>query len=176
MKIEVNEFDIRHYSALVNSSPMYNRMKKFTVFCGAVFIFVAFITALIAIKDRSVDPIIIISLTTILFVFAIYAHRTKKANPANSFKTFTEKNPDYKCRASFEEEDIVINSSTSVSTTNSTYKYVRLARAAAKNGFFVLLIEGTGYIVFNESEIVEGTAEEFKAMLRSRLGNKFKEK
>ncbi len=176
MKVEVNDFDIRHYSALVNNSPMYNRMKKFTVLCGAVFIFIALLTILVALKDRTVDPVMIICLTTVFFVFGVYVYRTRKANPAVSFRTFTEKNPDYKLKVSFEEEEIVLNSSTSFSNTNSTYKYVRLARAAAKDGFFIILVEGTGYIVFDKNEIVEGTAEELRALLRSKLGTKFKEK
>ena len=176
MKVEVKDFDIRHYSALVNNSPMYNRMKKFTVLCGAVFVFVALLTILVALKEHKVDPVMIICLTTIFLVFAIYVHRTRKSNPAVSFKTFAEKNPDYKLKVSFEEEDIVFNSSTSFSNTNSTYKYVRLANAAEKDGFFIILIEGTGYLVFDRSDIVEGTAEELRALLRSKLGSKFREK
>ncbi|WP_028517124.1 hypothetical protein [Ruminococcus flavefaciens] len=176
MKIEVKDFDIRHYSALVNNSPLYNRIKKFTVLCGAAFVFVALLTILVALKDHKADPVMIICLTTIFFVFAIYVHRTRKSNPAVSFNKFTAKNPDYKLKVSFEEEDIVLNSSTSVSNTNSTYKYVRLANAAEKDGFFVILIEGTGYIVFDHSEITEGTAEEMRALLHSKLGRKFREK
>ncbi|SHM63120.1 hypothetical protein [Ruminococcus flavefaciens] len=176
MKIEVKNYDIKHYSALVKNAEVFKKMKKVTVFAGAMFVLIAVLTILVTLSTRSVNGIMLTCLTIIFAMFMSLGYRLRKLDPVKGFKLFCSKNPNYGINVSFEEDDIVLDTHTDVSESHSSYKYVRVVSAEEKEGFFSVLIDGSGYIVFNESEIVEGTAEEFRALLRKKIGTKYKEK
>ncbi len=175
MKIEIKDFDIRHYSAFVRNSAAYRKMKKVMVFTGIVFVLVAASTVMNAVKTRSADAFMIICLSVIFAVFIALGIRLVQLSPVKTFKSFQAKNPNCNIKVSFGEKEITLDAHTDLSDSHTSYKYMRLTNAVEKDRFFSILIEDSGYIVFNESDIVEGSAEEMRAFLRGKLGAKFKE-
>ena len=175
MKIEVKDFDIRHYSALVRNSAAYKKLKKAMIVTGIVFVLVAASTVMNAVKTRSVDAFMIICLSVIFAVFIALGIRLVQLSPVKTFKSFQAKNPNCNIKVSFGEEEITLDAHTDLSDSHTSHKYARMASAVEKDGFFSVFIDGADYIVFNESDITEGSAKEMREFLRSKLGAKFKE-
>jgi len=176
MKIEIKDFDIRHYSALIRNSAAYRKIKNVTVFSGIMFLLVALMTVWNAVATHSADSVMITCTTVIFAMFMALGYRLRKLGPIKGFEVFKTKNPNFHSIVTFGEERIDVEGHSDVSDTNSSYDYVRVASAEEKDGFFIVLLEGSGYIVFSENEIIEGTAEEFRSLLRKKIGTKYKEK
>ncbi len=176
MKIEVKDFDIRHYSALIRNSAAYKKLKNVMIFTGIVFLVVALSIVLNTFATHSANGVMITCLSVIFAVFIALGIRMRQLDPVKGFKKFRIKNPNYNIKVSFGDEEITLDTHTDLSDAHTSHKYSRMSGAVEKDGFFSVLIDGAGYIVFNESEIVEGTAEELRTLLRNRIGTKFKEK
>jgi hypothetical protein len=176
MKIEVKDFDIRHYSALIRYSAAYKKLKNTMIFTGIVFLLVAFSIVLNTIATHSANGFMIICLSVIFGMFIALGIRFRQLSPVKGFGDFQTKNPNYSMKISFGEEEITLDTHSGLSDSHTSYKYAKMSGAVEKEGFFSILVDGAGYIVFNESDIVEGTAEELRELLRNKIGNKFKEK
>ena len=176
MKIEINNFDIRHYSVLIKNSVSYRKLKKLFLVEGVSFVLVALLNVFVVFVCHSVNAFMILCLTIAFALFIVVGLRLRQSDPVKGYKKFLEKNPDYRLKAAFNDDKVVLEGHTAFSDTNSSYDYARIISAEEINGFFDIHLDSSGYIVFDGTEITEGTPEELRALLRAKLGQKYKAK
>ena len=76
----------------------------------------------------------------------------------------------------FNDEGIIIDTKTDKGSKHAEYAYDKFISAAEKEGFFLMNISIAGYVACNAEDFIEGTPDELRALLRTKLGGKFKEK
>ncbi|MBR4724124.1 MAG: hypothetical protein IK072_05275 [Clostridia bacterium] len=109
MKIEVKDFDIRHYSALIRNSAAYKKLKNVMIFTGIVFLVVALSIVLNTFATHSANGVMITCLSVIFAMFIALGIRMRQLDPVKGFKKFRTKNPNYNIKVSFGDEEITLD-------------------------------------------------------------------
>lgn len=176
VKVTVNNFDYMHYSALSKAAKQYIYLKKCCLVTGAAFIAVSAVTVLMCSVEHKFDGVMLIAMTFALALFIGFVIQLAKMDPVRGFRDFQVKSPNYRFTIAFDNEEFFLDASTDFSENHTRYKYPRLISAAEADGFFIIGIESTGSAVFSEGEFTEGTPDELRALLSSKLGAKYRRK
>ena len=108
----------------------------------------------------------ILSLTTTLTVLYMYFIK-----PAIKLKNFTEDNVVLNSFI-FTKENILASSKSKVRTGSSTYKYEWIMKACETKTAFYLFFNKEGGLIVTKAEIKEGTVDELRNLLSSKISQK----
>ncbi|HRR78037.1 MAG TPA: hypothetical protein P5191_14710 [Ruminococcus sp.] len=140
----------------------------------SLLIFVAFSSICRAFYKRSFFDIngffIIFSLVMII----ISLRNRYRNSPHKIFERIEEKYPGLRVNVQFMADGFLMDSSSAVSSKSSSYSYSVIDKANEREGWFLILISNSGYLAFRDNDIIEGSANELRSLLREKLGAKYK--
>lgn len=87
--------------------------------------------------------------------------------------SFLENNKSVKVTVEFRDDELFYRNEGENSTSEGVYKYSGLYSAEEKGEFFFILLGKSYALLFDHSEITEGTPHELRTFLKEKLGNKF---
>ncbi|MCR4638998.1 hypothetical protein [Ruminococcus sp.] len=175
IRIAVN-YDINNYSVFIKESKPYKKLKMLVLIYGAFFLLFAAWLIADAVLRHKANLLVIFMFTVLLGCFIGLGIRLLKMNPIKLYDKFQKSNPNLKGETRFENECIASDSTTDFGNKHVEYKYENIESAIEKNGFFIINITLGGYIVFGTKDIIEGTPDELRALLSSKLGAKYRKK
>ena len=95
-------------------------------------------------------------------------------SPHKIFERIEEKYPGLRVNVQFMADGFLMDSSSAVSSKSSSYRYSVINKANEREGWFLILISNSGYLAFRDNDIIEGSANELRSLLREKLGAKYK--
>ena len=167
------KYDIKVHSAAVRSSLTY-RMYRLLAYAGAIeFILMSFVIVINAVSRHKVTFELILLLSVFLGIFVGSVIKLLLINPVRSLKKISAYYPDLKYEVTIGSENIEIASESGNSRKKGIYSLSRLTSARETLGYFKLNICEGESILFSDTDITEGTADELRKLLRDTLGKKY---
>ncbi len=171
IKAEVR-FTKKHFEALATTQ----KISWFTCFCR-FFIFAILSMYIISrIYERGFSWYAFKPLIYVAFIFVVFFLLKYISSPKKQFENYRKNFPNAVNTYCFDEEKFSLHSVSDVSNSNSEHIYETIESAEEKNGFFLLKIKGIGVVIIGLDEIVEGSPEQLRELLKSKLGSKFSQK
>ena len=176
VKIAVNN-DLKHYSLIIRNTKAYKTTKNIAILMGALFLINSVGLVIDTARTHRPQPFLILLVSAFFLLFAAYMIRLLvRMDPMKLHKKVTEANPGLTGEYTFNDEGIIIGTKTDNGSKHAEYAYDKFISAAEKEGFFLINISIAGYVACNAEDFIEGTPDELRALLRTKLGGKFKEK
>ncbi len=173
IKIAINA-DLKHYSFLIKETAPYKNIKKCILIFGLLFLISLIFTVVNGTQNNRIDTMLAMLTAVLLGAFIGFALRLKKMDPIKLHEKFKSSNPNLTGENVFNSEGVVIDAHTDFGDKHSVYTYDKFCSAVEKVGFFLVSIPVGGYIVFNNSDFIEGSPDELRALFREKLGAKYK--
>ncbi len=97
-------------------------------------------------------------------------------NPKKMLKKYNETQPDSHIIFEFSDISLKITNESRMTNGVNEHRYEMLEFAWENGDFFVIQIKNIGQVAIRSSEIIEGTPEELRQLLKDKLGENFIEK
>ena len=176
VRIAINN-DLKHYSLIVRNTKAYKTTKNIAIITGALFLINSAGLVIDTARTHRPQPFLILLVSAFFLLFVLYMIRLLvKMEPMKLHKKVTEANPGLTGEYVFNDEGVTIDTKTDNGSKHAEYAYDKFISAAEKEGFFLMNISIAGYVACNAEDFIEGTPDELRALLRTKLGGKFKEK
>ena len=176
VRIAINN-DLKHYSLIVRNTKAYKTTTNIAIITGALFLINSICLVAETARTHKAEPILVLLVSAFFLLFVLYMIRLLvKMEPMKLHKKVTEANPGLTGEYIFNDEGIIIDTKTDNGSKHAEYAYDKFISAAEKEGFFLMNISIAGYVACNAEDFIEGTPDELRALLRTKLGGKFKEK
>lgn len=176
VKIAVNN-DLKHYSLIIRNTKAYKTTKDIAILMGALFLINSVGLVIDTARTHRPQPFLILLVSAFFLLFVLYMIRLLvRMDPMKLHKKVTEANPGLTGEYTFNDEGIIIGIKTDNGSKHAEYSYDKFISAAEKEGFFLINISVAGYVACNAEDFIEGTPDELRALLRAKLGDKYKEK
>lgn len=168
IKAEV-KFTEKHFQALSN--------RRFGSGTWILYIMIFLWTGLTVfeILENGFNGDAVINLIVWTLIFGGLAFLRYFSSPKTQYKKYIKNFPNCTNIYRFSEEGITTETSSDTTGGNGDYSYVLVESAKEKNGFFIIRLKGIGSFIIGEHEITEGTPQEFRELLKEKLGKKFKQ-
>ena len=176
VKIAVNN-DLKHYSLIIRNTKAYKTTKNIAILMGALFLINSAGLVIDTARTHRPQPFLILLVSAFFLLFAAYMIRLLvRMDPMKLHKKVMEANPGLTGEYTFNDEGIIIGIKTDNGSKHAEYAYDKFISAAEKEGLFLINISIAGYVACNAEDFIEGTPDELRALLRAKLGDKYKEK
>ena len=167
------KYDIKVHSAAVRSSLPY-RAYRVLAFIGAIeFILLSFVIVITAWSKHRVTIELILLLSVFLGIFVGSVIKLLLMSPVRSFRKYSSYYPDLRYEVTVGSENIELSSKAENLRKNAVYSCSRIVSARETLGYFKINIAEAGSIMFSDTDITEGTAEELRKFLTETLGKRY---
>ena len=167
------KYDVKTHSAAYRMSSPYKLYRLLAVVGAVEFIIISFVAVISAFGKHRVSADMVLYLSIFFGIFVGSVLKLLLMNPVRSFKKLSSYWPEFRYEITVGGENIELRSSSQNSKKSGTYSNSRLVSARETMGFFRLDIFEVGSIVFADTDITEGTADELRDFLRGTLGKKY---
>lgn len=167
------KYDIKVHSAAVRSSVTYRAYRALAVVGAIEFILISFIIVINAWSKHKVTVDLIFLLSIFLGIFLGSTLNLLLMNPVRSFRKHSAYYPDLRYEVTVGGENIELSSEAENLRKKAVYSCSRIVSARETLGYFKINIAEAGIIMFSDTDITEGTAEELRDFLRNTLGKKY---
>lgn len=173
VKVAVNN-DLVHYSHITKNSIAYKKIKKVTIFIGIMFLLVMCIDIISFSMSRTIKSLTIACTAFIFACFFLFLVIMIKSAPKRTYKRFNAANPNLAGEILFDENAVNINSRSDKASRQLNVPYSRIESVEESEGYVLIKIENSGYVNFNENDMLEGSMNDAKELLCSKVGSKYK--
>jgi hypothetical protein len=167
------KYDIKVHSAAVRSSIPYRSYRALAVIGAVEFILLSFIIVITAWSKHKITVDMILLLSVFLGIFVGSAIKLLLMNPVRSFRKHSAYYPDLRYEVTLGGDNIEFVSEAENLRKTAVYSNTRIVSARETLGYFKINIAEVGSIMFSDTDITEGTAEELRNFLTATLGKRY---
>ena len=167
------KYDIKVHSAAIRSSIPYRAYRVLAVVGAVEFILISFIIVITALSKHKVTGDMILLLSVFLGIFVGSAIKLLFMNPVRAFRKFSVYYPNLRYEVTLGGDNIEVNSEAENLRKTAVYSNARIVSARETLGYFKVNIAEVGSIMFSDTDITEGTAEELRKFLTETLGKRY---
>lgn len=149
-----------------------------SIFAFSVFLLIMLTTlvfAVISLKKGAGNILFVVLAVVTACAVAIVLIRTIRY-PARRFAAVQKITPDMRCEYTFTEDCLTIHNECTGINENLKLKYSAVRKVIYNECWFVFLFGGRTGIAFHENSFANGTPQELSALLREKIGKKYKVK
>lgn len=165
------KYDEKHIRQLYKRGTMF-RLRLVMYICVGLHLFVYLPLDLLLILVGG-DPDIVLNLI-FLVIWSSFLIYIELFLPKISVNRREKQFPNSVTYLSFEDGQLLDITKGDDHEAKQTITYDRFVSCREKKGWFLLYISKDNAYIINHTELTEGTPEELRAFLRSKLGNKFR--
>lgn len=149
-----------------------------SIFAFSVFLLIMLVTLAFAVISfrKGVGNILFVVLAVVTAcAVAIVLIRTVRF-PSKRFAAVHKTAPDMKCEYTFTEDYIAVHNECTGINEHLKLKYSAVRKVIYNECWFVVIFGGGTGVAFHENSFANGTPQELSALLREKLGKKYKVK
>ena len=167
------KYDIKVHSAAIRSSIPYRAYRALAVIGAVEFILLSFIIVITAWSKQKVTVDMILLLSVFLGIFVGSAMKLLFMNPVRAFRKYSVYYPDLKYEVTLGGTNVEIVSEAENLRKTAIYSNEKIVSVRETLGYFKITIAEVGSIMFSDTDITEGTAEELRNFLTATLGKRY---
>ncbi len=173
IKANVN-YNLRAHATYIRNTLRYRATRFLVIFSALMYAGFATLSLMSALTNNKTYVEYIMFIVLFFVIFLVSVGRLLALNPNKQYKKYSERYPNANYEIKISDKDISIKIDSDYFKKNAVYDFSKISEAREFMGYFILSIANDEQILFCGNDLTEGTAEEVKKLLISKLGKNYK--